>query len=237
MQKYVVLSIPLVLLACSSNDSAVGAAPDASRTDASPRDTGSGDPADGSSPDVSAADAQPDAANVELDAACPSSWTAAPAVDPSIAVPDGGGGVLLHAAATGTQDYTCMQVTVDGGSAYAWVFVGPEADLADCTAIKIGKHFASDGGAAAPAWQTNDGTFVVAKKVAANTPDGGAGAVPWLLLQEVSNGGTGPLAKVGYIQRVNTTGGKAPAAATCDANAAGTTQKIGYTGDYYFFGP
>jgi hypothetical protein len=142
--------------------------------------------------------------------------------------------VLLHAGATGTQNYTCEQVNVDGGTAYQWVFVGPEADLADCHAAKIGTHFASDAGAAAPEWQTTDGTYVIGKKVAALPQDGGT-TIPWLLVQATSNGGAGTLSKAGYIQRVNTTGGIAPAA-TCDVNVAGTTQKVAYTADYFFFG-
>src|SRR5215470_7557864 len=42
------------------------------------------------------------------DSGCPAAWLTAPVVDPSIAVPDGGGDALVHASATGTQNYTCM---------------------------------------------------------------------------------------------------------------------------------
>lgn len=227
------LALSAGVTACSGDDTtSTPAAKDASPGDAlldttAPLDSGGGD---------APADTNHDAVE-EPDGACPVTWTAAPSVDPSIALPDGGGGVLLHAAATGTQDYTCRLLTAaDGGMSYAWVFVGPEADLADCNAGKIGKHFASDAGAAAPEWQTTDGTYVIGKKVAAFTPDGGAGAIPWLLVQETSVGGTGTLSKTAYIQRLNTTGGVAPAAATCDVNASGTTQKVNYTADYFFFG-
>ena len=44
------------------------------------------------------------------DAACPSSWTARPTVDPSLAVPADGGAVVLHGSATGTQNYECQGV-------------------------------------------------------------------------------------------------------------------------------
>jgi hypothetical protein len=143
----------------------------------------------------------------------------------------------LHASATGTQDYTCTPVTIDGGSGFAWTFIGPEADLSNCAAQKIAKHFASDGGAAFPEWVTNaDGTSVIAKRVAAFTPDGGASSVPWLLLQEQSTGGAGLLAKTTYVQRVNTVGGIAPDASACTQDAGGTTEKVPYTAEYYFFG-
>jgi len=168
--------------------------------------------------------------------ACPASWTVAPTVDPSIAVPDGRG-VLLHASATGTQNYGCLATAPSGdagtATTYAWTLTGPEADLSDCMAKKIATHFATDAGA--PEWLTTDGTFVIGKKAAASTPDGGAGAIPWLLVQTTSHGGSGTLAKTLYIQRVNTTGGKAPATG-CDAPTVGTTTKVSYTADYYFFG-
>jgi hypothetical protein len=167
-------------------------------------------------------------------AACPSSWTVAPAVDPSISVPDGGA-VLLHAAANGTQNYTCTAQTIDGGTSYAWVFVGPEATLADCNGAPIGQHFASDAGATAPEWQTNDGAFVIGKKLAAFAATR-TGALLWLLLQATSHGGTGTLSNVGYVQRLDTTGGAEPSK-PCDATNAGATEKVSYTADYYFFGP
>ncbi len=245
MKRALAITTILALQGCSGDDTTAGS-PDASAhadgaADSSvpvdgnggqdvtpPPDTGSD--ADGGT----IADATPDVNDADPDA-CPSSWTTAPAVSPPIQFPADGGSALLHAGAIGTQNYTCSQVTVDGGTAYAWVFVGPEADLADCHAAKIGTHFASDAGAAAPEWQTTDGTYVIGKKLAALTPDGGATAIPWLLIQETSNGGTGTLSKAGYVQRLNTAGGIAPAV-TCDVSNVGTTQKVSYTADYFFFG-
>jgi hypothetical protein len=124
----------------------------------------------------------------------------------------------------------------DGGTSYAWVFTGPQADLADCTMTKIGQHFASDGGPTAPEWMTlSDGTYVIGNKLHAETPDGGANAIPWLILQAVGHGGTGTLSHVDYIQRVHTTGGLAPTT-TCDAGNMGMMEAVPYTADYYFFG-
>jgi hypothetical protein len=167
---------------------------------------------------------------------CPASWLVAPTVDPVLEVPDGGGGVLLHATGTGTQNYTCSQVMADGGSIYAWVFVGPQADLADCSMTKIGQHFASDGGPGAPEWMTlSDGTYVIGKKMGSETPDGGSSAIPWLLLDAVGHGGTGTLSHADYIQRLHTTGGLAPTS-TCDSTNVGMTEMVPYTADYYFYG-
>jgi hypothetical protein len=99
----------------------------------------------------------------------------------------------------------------------------------------MGKHFPSPAGAAAPKWETPDGTFVVAKKVAAFTPPSAAGSVAWLLLKVESHGGAGTLGQAQYVQRVNTQGGVAPATG-CDAGHAGATEKVPYTADYFFFG-
>ncbi|HSQ61754.1 MAG TPA: DUF3455 domain-containing protein [Polyangiaceae bacterium] len=194
--------------------------PDSSKPDSSTTDSGGGD--------ASGGDAS--------DAGCPSSWTAAPTVPPALAIPDGGTTVIIHAAGVGTQDYTCEQVTTDAGSSYKWVFVGPEAELRDCNANVIGHHFASDGGAAAPEWMTIDNAYIIGAKSAAYTPDGGASSVPWLLLQTTSSGGTGPITATEWVHRLDTDGGVAPTS-TCDSQSSGTTQKVGYTADYYFYGP
>jgi Protein of unknown function (DUF3455) len=239
MKRTIAIAASLALAGCSGDDTTAASSPDASTHSDATADTGtvadsSGGP-DAASDTGTGADADAGSTTDAADDACPAAWTTAPSVAPAIELPADGGGVLLHAGAIGTQDYTCEQVAVDGGTAYAWVFVGPEADLADCHAAKIGRHFASDAGAAAPEWQTTDGTYVVGKKLAAFTPDGGATAIPWLLVQETSNGGAGTLSKAGYVQRLNTTGGIAPAV-TCDGTSLGTTQKVSYTADYFFFG-
>lgn len=176
---------------------------------------------------------------------CPPSWLQPPSVAPGIAPPAGNASIVLHAAAGGTQNYACgPAAAADAGSAppsgdapsYAWKFAGPEATLDDCHGAPIGRHFASDAGASAPEWQTSDGASIVAHKVAASSPDGGAPAVPWLLLATDHAAGTGPLAAVTYIQRVGTSGGVAPGV-PCDASNAGVTRKVPYTADYYFYAP
>jgi hypothetical protein len=252
MKRYLVISLTLAACGCSSSngtsDGGPGGPSDAATNDGSADDSStpgvdstppdSGPAPDSGTGDSSAADSgsSGDTGTGDSAVACPSSWLVPPGVDPSLALPDGGGGVLLHASASGTQDYTCTQATGDAGTVYAWTFVGPEANLSDCNAAPIGHHFASDGGATAPEWQTTDGTFVIGHKLAAFTPDGGAASVPWLLLQGVAHGGTGTLSNARYIQRLDTDGGVAPTTA-CDPNSVGMTDKVPYGADYYFFGP
>ena len=174
----------------------------------------------------------PDAVIAEV-AACPAAWTAAPSVDPSIAVPSGGGQVLLHARAAGSQSYRCTATTQsDGGVTYAWAFTGPRAKLYDCNGDLIGYHVAPNS-PAAPQWADSDGSVVEGKKAAGITPD--TTAIPWLLLSATSHDGAGVMTRVAYVQRVNTVGGIAPSD-VCDANEVGTHADIGYTADYYFFG-
>jgi len=170
------------------------------------------------------------------DTACPALWTTAPVVDSALAVPDGGGGLLLHTRGGGTQNYACQGVKGDGGTAYAWRFVAPEAILNDCPNSLVVHHFASDAGPSSPEWQTGDGTYVIGQKVHAVTPDGGAASVPWLLLQATAHGGNGTLSKTNYIQRLNTDGGVAPTDPCSAKEHTGTIQKVPYGADYYFYG-
>ena len=202
-------------------------AADSSMHDSSAGDTGNGDSSNtDSSASDSGGDAEPGDAS---DGGCTGVWLVAPTVPASIEVPADGGGVLLHAAGAGTQNYACTP----GDAGVSWVFVGPQADLSDCNGNVIGHHYATEAGAGYPEWITVDGTYVVGHKLAAYTPDGGAGSVPWLLLQAVDHGGTGTLGQVAYVQRLDTDGGNAPATG-CDA---GDMVQVPYTADYYFYGP
>jgi hypothetical protein len=61
-----------------------------------------------------------------------------------------------------------------------------------------------------------------------------AGAIPWLLLSAKSVGPEGSFSKVTSIVRANTVGGVAPASG-CSQAAAGTSARVEYTADYYFY--
>jgi hypothetical protein len=252
MKRYYIVPAMLVFCGCSSSSSGTnetgndsGSTTDATSqlpgdetslpvVDSGPADTSSPPQDTGSLSDAAAGDGGDGA--VVSDGSCPAAWMMAPTVDPSITVPDGGGGVLLHAAGAGTQNYICDAVTLDGGATgYAWTLVTPAATLSDCNGETIGHHFASEAGSTAPEWQTTDGTYVVGHKIGTFTPDGGAGSIAWFLLQGTAHGGTGTLSNAQYIQRLFTDGGVAPAA-TCIESAVGTTLDVPYGADYYFYG-
>jgi len=202
--------------------------------DAAPAtDGGAADGASDASDDGGSADAAGDAIATGADA-CTGEWLDTSSLYPGI-TPDAGA-VLLHAAGSGTQNYECEAVDDDGGTSYVWTFTGPAANLDDCTGTLIGHHFASEAGASAPEWETLDGTYVIGSKKVSYTPDGGAGSIPWLLLEATTHGGSGTLSNANWISRANTAGGVAPTTA-CGASNVGNTQDIDYTADYYFWGP
>jgi hypothetical protein len=126
-------------------------------------------------------------------------------------------------AARGVQIYEC-RAKKDNPNAAEWAFVAPEADLFDAAGRKVGTHYAG------PHWESHDGSKIVgAVKSRADAPQ--SGAIPWLLLTTKSVGPAGSLAKVSAIQRINTTGGAAPADG-CSMATLGKTARVGYTADY-----
>jgi len=132
-------------------------------------------------------------------------------------VPEGNK-VAFHVYAEGVQIYSW--------NGAGWVFVEPAATLfanADYDG-KVGTHYRG------PTWESNSGSTVVGARLFGCTPD--TSAIPWLLLQAVSTGGHGIFHSVTYIQRVNTTGGVAPAA---PGASIGETVQIPYTAEYYFY--
>ena len=128
--------------------------------------------------------------------------------------------VAFHTYAVGVQVYRW------NGS--AWVFVEPVANLYADKGFRgqVGTHYVG------PTWESNSGSKVVARRVAGTgcTPD--SGAIPWLLLEKVSTDGPGIFDSTTFIQRVNTTGGNAPAA---PGTFVGQESKIPYTAEYFFY--
>ena len=117
----------------------------------------------------------------------------------------------------------------DAAAQYAWTFEAPEADLSDGSGSPIGRHYAG------PTWDAADGSSVVGTlKAKDDGPD--PTAVPWLLLAAKSNSGEGVFSNVQYIQRLYTSGGKAPAEG-CDLAHAGAETSVPYKASYYFYSP
>jgi hypothetical protein len=150
---------------------------------------------------------------------------AAPPVPAAIAAP-AGAKLALKLHATGAQIYACAPTPTDA-STYKWKLARPDAKLFDAAGAQVGTH------GAGPTWTSKDGSAVVGEKVAeadAPSPD----AIPWLLVRAKSNSGSGALARVTFIQRLSTKGGKAPATG-CDAQAAGKEARVDYSADYVFY--
>ena len=106
----------------------------------------------------------------------------------------------------------------------AWAFREPIATLL-VDGKTVGRHYAG------PNWEHSDGSAVVGK-AAGSAPGATANDIPWLKLDVISRRGSGVLAGVTTVQRINTQGGKLEGA--CDK--IGTTRSAPYSADYVFLG-
>jgi hypothetical protein len=142
---------------------------------------------------------------------------------PAKAVPDGiaasGESIMLAVHAEGAQVYEC-KAGADGK--LAWAFREPIATLllGDKT---VGRHFAG------PSWESSDGSAVVGK-VTGTAPGAAPNDIPWLRLEVVSRRGSGILADITTVQRMDTSGGKLEGA--CDK--AGSFRSVPYSANYVF---
>jgi hypothetical protein len=150
---------------------------------------------------------------------------AAPAVPGEIAV-TGDHKPYLIAHAEGVQIYACSSVA-DG---YAWRLLAPRATLTGDNGKPLGSHY---GG---PTWEARDGSKVVGVRETGVSVD--PTAVDWLRLRADSTT-AGPdgaqLTATSYIQRINTVGGRPPAAGECDEDAVAEQREVPYSADYVFF--
>jgi hypothetical protein len=139
----------------------------------------------------------------------------------ALAVPAGNVQTSVFAA-QGVQVYQC--------TAGAWVFVEPAAALtgkssAAPRSYQTAVHFRG------PSWEsTTDGSLVTAT-AAASSPV--PGTIPQLLLKTATNRGDGIFGKVSYVQRLETSGGVAPAGSCTD----GKTTGVPYRAKYRFYSP
>jgi hypothetical protein len=147
----------------------------------------------------------------------------APEVPPALR-PPADQSLYAEAVAKGVQIYRCAAAE---GAAPAWAFVAPEAPLTDRQGNTTGKHYAG------PTWEGADGSKVVGA-VQARDPGPRSDAIPWLLLSAKSNSGSGVYAATKSIQRVDTTGGQAPASG-CSAATLNEMVRVPYTAVYYYY--
>lgn len=163
----------------------------------------------------------------------------APTVPKAIQVPGNPQVADFLGYATGTQNYMC-------NSTGHWPASGhPEAFLSDANGVVFAHHFFTTGLVTGPTWQSlKDGSYVIGSKVA-GVPAPGCPAtgfcatIQWLLLSSIFNAGErggsteqgGLFSSVSYIQRVNTSGGSAPASMCTPLQ----TVSVPYTATYYFY--
>jgi len=123
----------------------------------------------------------------------------------------------LHAE--GAQIYECKAAN-DG--TLSWQFREPIATLLldDKT---VGRHYAG------PSWEYSDGSAVTGK-VLASAPGATPLDIPWLKLEAATRRGSGTLANVTTIQRLNTHGG----AVRGPCERAGSFRSAPYAADYVF---
>jgi hypothetical protein len=127
--------------------------------------------------------------------------------------------VVLSVHAEGAQVYDC-KAGADGKA--MWSFREPIATLF-VDGKTTGRHYAG------PNWDHIDGSGVSAK-TSASAPGTTANDIPWLKLDVTAHRGTGILANVTTVQRINTKGGKREGA--CDA--VGSFLSVPYSAEYVF---
>jgi hypothetical protein len=130
----------------------------------------------------------------------------------------------LHAK--GVQIYECRPTQADAAR-FEWALKAPQADLFDASGTKVARHYAG------PTWEGLDGSKVVGEVKAKDTTRS-AGSIPWLLLGAKTHSGEGLFAPVRSIQRLDTSGGAAPAEAA-DKTKAGLEIRVPYEANYAFY--
>jgi len=148
----------------------------------------------------------------------------AQAAVPAELVPPPGNVEVVRAHGVGVQIYRSVPSASDP-TKLIWKFVAPEATLFNGGGKEIARHFAG------PSWKSNNGSLVVGA-LFKSVPSPDPNAIPWLLVNGVNHDGHGMFNEVTFIQRLNTTGGKAPAALP---SQAGLVARVPYTATYVFF--
>jgi hypothetical protein len=176
---------------------------------------------------------------------------------PVAITPPAGHFLYLKGSAVGTQGYVCLPTST--GASWTVNNSRPEATLfvkAFGQDVQIITHFLSPDANpnenapnplpfGSPTWQSSFDSSVVWAKSLNSIPAGSdascshAGAIPCLLLQSTGSqqgpAGGGLMTPTTYIQRLNTTGGVAPADGCSVLGNVGKQTLVPYTADYYFF--
>ena len=145
---------------------------------------------------------------------------------PSIQVP-AGNKVAWETVGKGDITYECKDKASMPGQV-EWTFAGPDAKLMDRSGKQVGKYYGPPA-----TWEANDGSKLTATQLAVAPST--AGALPYQLVKANPAMGSGALTGVTYIQRVNLTGGVAPANMACTMANKGQKTTVPYQADYIFY--
>jgi hypothetical protein len=147
--------------------------------------------------------------------------------------------------AEGTQNYICLP-SATSPSGFAWIPTGPQATLFNKQDRQGMTHFLSpnpvEAGVLRATWQDSRDTSSVWAMATESSDDPAfvdPNAIPWLLLQ-VKGAQDGPkggarISRARWIQRLNTSGGKAPATSCAVAEDVGKREFVAYSADYLFY--
>ena len=178
-----------------------------------------------------------------------------PPVPEAIQVPEGNK-AFLKGHAVGTQNYVCAPSS-SSPSGVAYALFTPQATLFSDDLKEVTTHYFSANpaenntnprlvsrGVIRATWRhSGDGSTVWGEVKPGNASSDPAfvkqGAIGWLLLTVAGteNGPTGgdALTRTAFIQRVNTSGGAAPATGCASMTDVGNQAFVPYTADYFFF--
>jgi hypothetical protein len=165
-----------------------------------------------------------------------------PAVPANLEVPEGNR-LFLVGQAVGTQNYICLPTE----TGVKFTLFTPQATLFDKQKPLTTHYFSpnpAEGGTIRATWQHSKDTSTVWGQVmdghSSTDPAFVApGAIPWLLVTVVGTHseptGSDTLAATTFIQRLNTSGGVAPATGCTVPADIGNRAFVPYTTDYFFY--
>jgi hypothetical protein len=125
----------------------------------------------------------------------------------------------------GVHVYECRLGLMEPNS-YVWAFVAPDATLYE--GARSAARMTSPNLVEAISDRSSVSGFVRSTQAA------GGNNLPWTAMRALPIGEDGLFAGVTSIQRVNTSGGSAPASG-CNAENVGAEARVAYNADYYFY--
>lgn len=165
-----------------------------------------------------------------------------PSVPANIEVP-AGNKLFLVGHAVGTQNYICLP----SDTSVKFVLFTPQATLFD-KHQQVTTHYFSpnplEGGTIRATWQhSRDSSTVWGQVIDGHSSSDptlvAPGAIPWLLITVVGtqagHTGSDTLTATTFIQRLNTSGGVAPATGCTSPADVGNRAFVPYTADYFFY--